>query len=241
MKKIIIGMLFFALPFIYMSNAIAGGKCPFGGSPNWQGVCDTTTDSGQSYFGPTLTQEEADRIGPAPTPAPTPTPPPAPETSPAPAPQPTVSAETLLMLALGMLSQNNAILDSLNRNLSYGGTSPSPSPSPTSGSIESVSVQSSSSTDQPSTVTNSESTSVEPTTSTQVSQRNIVVKPTAVDSGLIINKKLTENIFKSRVFITATKGTEKKVWSQIVSANTVKFKIPSKYKSWKISLRYVVG
>lgn len=60
---------------IYSPSAIADNlTCPYGGSPNWQGVCDTATDFGESYFGPPLTQEEADEIGPAPTPPPPPPP-----------------------------------------------------------------------------------------------------------------------------------------------------------------------
>lgn len=34
--------------------------CPYGGSPSWNGQCETTTDAGDSYFGPPMTQEEAD-------------------------------------------------------------------------------------------------------------------------------------------------------------------------------------
>ena len=51
MKKTIIFASILLLPATYVPNAVAS-TCPYGGSPNWQGVCDTTTDSGESYFGP---------------------------------------------------------------------------------------------------------------------------------------------------------------------------------------------
>ena len=72
MKKTIIFASILLLPATYVPNAVAS-TCPYGGSPNWQGVCDTTTDSGQSYFGPpsdTFVEDEPDP-DPEPTPEPT--------------------------------------------------------------------------------------------------------------------------------------------------------------------------
>ena len=60
---------------IVVSPAQANMGCPYGGSPNWQGVCDTTTENGESYFGPQVW---------IPEPAPTPTVEPQPTVSPTP-------------------------------------------------------------------------------------------------------------------------------------------------------------
>lgn len=47
--------------FFVPNNVVNANTCPFGGSPNWQGQCDTTTESGESYFGPPMSQEDANR------------------------------------------------------------------------------------------------------------------------------------------------------------------------------------
>lgn len=44
--------LFFGVSSISPAQAKMG--CPYGGSPNWQGLCDVTTESGESYFGPLI-------------------------------------------------------------------------------------------------------------------------------------------------------------------------------------------
>lgn len=45
-------LLFFGMSNISPVQAKMG--CPYGGSPNWQGVCDVTTEDGNSYFGPLI-------------------------------------------------------------------------------------------------------------------------------------------------------------------------------------------
>jgi hypothetical protein len=245
MKKLIIFGLSLMLPFLYISSAVAG-TCPFGGSPNWKGVCDTTTDTGQSYFGPTLSQQDADAIGPAPTPPPPPPPPPTPEPEPSPTPtvQPEVPVQTLLMLVLGLLSQNNAILNALNSR-----PSPTPTPSPTTSSPAPTPSESSTPTEDPNptspspeaspSASPSQTQSEETSTNTEISQRSISVKPVIIDNTAVINKKINEDIFKNMVIIVATKGKKQKTWSQQVSGNVVNIKIPRKYLFWKISIRYM--
>lgn len=242
MRKIIFGMLIMTLPFIYVSNAVAGGKCPFGGSPNWQGVCDATTDSGQSYFGPTLTQEEADQIGPAPLPTPTPTPPPAPETAPTPT-EPPVPVQTLLMLALGMLSQNNAVLVQnsaiLNMLSQQNNSSPPPSPSPSPSSPTQDS--NNSSPDQTVSPSASPSQPEGSESGEEIAQRSFIVKPTISNNQLVVNKKVNPQISSTRAVIVATRGIERKTWIRKINGDTINIKIPRKYLNWKISIRYLAG
>lgn len=63
------------LGFVAVSPAQANMGCPYGGSPNWQGVCDTTTEDGDSYFGPQVWIPEpapVPTVEPQPTVEPTP-------------------------------------------------------------------------------------------------------------------------------------------------------------------------
>jgi hypothetical protein len=61
MKKIFVSFISAALIVFGMSvfSPVAAASCPFGGSPNWKGECDTTTENGEEYFGPPMTEEEA--------------------------------------------------------------------------------------------------------------------------------------------------------------------------------------
>lgn len=54
-----------ALPFVYAPTSLAE-TCPHGGSLNWQGVCDTTTDSGQEYFGDPILNPITEDVGSVP-------------------------------------------------------------------------------------------------------------------------------------------------------------------------------
>jgi hypothetical protein len=61
MKKIIIVLLSLVLYIfgIFGISPVSATTCPFGGSPNWKGECDTTTENNEEYFGPPMTEEEA--------------------------------------------------------------------------------------------------------------------------------------------------------------------------------------
>jgi hypothetical protein len=61
MKKILIVLLSLAISIFGISgiSPASATTCPFGGSPNWKGECDTTTENGEEYFGPPMTEEEA--------------------------------------------------------------------------------------------------------------------------------------------------------------------------------------
>ena len=61
MKKIITILLSFVLIIFGISgiSPVSAATCPFGGSPNWKGECDTTTENGDKYFGPPMTEQEA--------------------------------------------------------------------------------------------------------------------------------------------------------------------------------------
>lgn len=62
MKKNISVTVALSTVLFFIPNYVANANtCPFGGSPNWQGQCDTTTENGESYSGPPMSQEEADR------------------------------------------------------------------------------------------------------------------------------------------------------------------------------------
>jgi hypothetical protein len=61
MKKIVVLLALISLFIFGMSvfSPVSAATCPFGGSPNWKGECDTTTENGEEYFGPPMTEEEA--------------------------------------------------------------------------------------------------------------------------------------------------------------------------------------
>lgn len=76
--------------------------------------------------------------------------------------------------------------------------------------------------------------------STEIVQRSVAVKPEVLQDSLVITKKLENKILKNKITIVATKDLKKKVWTRIVKNNLVDIRIPKKYLTWKISIRYTL-
>jgi len=72
------------------------------------------------------------------------------------------------------------------------------------------------------------------------SPRSIVVKPEIINNAIPLNIKIKGKVFNNKVRVVATKNGKEKIWNKRLKKNVLSIKIPKKYSSWKISVRYRV-
>jgi hypothetical protein len=74
--------------------------------------------------------------------------------------------------------------------------------------------------------------------SISLTQRTIAVKPELIKNSLVVSMKIKGQVFKNTATIIAIKGNKKMVWNKRIKNGALNLKIPKKYSSWKISVRY---
>jgi hypothetical protein len=71
-----------------------------------------------------------------------------------------------------------------------------------------------------------------------VVERKFTLSPEFIKNKLVIKIKIKDQVFKNTATIVATKGKKKRVWNKKIRVNILSLKIPKKYSSWKISVKY---
>ena len=309
--------------------------CPYGGSPSWNGQCETSTDSGDSYVGPPMSQEEANTYIPTPppvTPKPTPTtnptviPVPSPGYIPPPSESPSQNLDTLPLPSQELINQNGWVSASIDPSLNDSKTDPISQDEPEiwaivdangntlntivcdidycgSGWIPtrfngstpvefarvvlqvarnpetgeyggghfgtynfSTNVWTLTTEDgvvyempteygqDPVCIENcpifkpypdpdpeSEEPEIPEEDTIVVQERKIFAKPSTTGNNVIVSAKINHKVLNNKVFVIAKKGNKKKVWATTITKKSINIKIPKKYLSWNISIRYVLG